>query len=109
MAELRRTGYAKRLWDAWKDYEKDHGDLSAVRLAALVAARIRRPFDDTKLSKIHRGKRRATVDEHYALAAELKVDPDRLAGQKGSAHIPIEEDATEPAPRPSSLQKGKRA
>ena len=82
MAELKRTGYAKRLWSAWKEYEKENGDLSGVRLAALVEARIGRAFDDVKLSKIHRGKRRATVDEHYALAAELGIDPDRLAGQQ---------------------------
>lgn len=104
MAELKRTGYAKRLWDAWKDYEKENGDLSGVQLAALVQARIGRRFDDTKLSKIHRGKRRAAVDEHYALAAELDVDPDLLAGQKKRVVIAPHPVATKPVPELEALK-----
>lgn len=80
MAELKRTGYAKRLWDAWKEFEKEHGDLSGVKLSEQVQARVGRKFDDSMLSKIHRGKRLAKVDEHYALAFELKIEPDKLAG-----------------------------
>lgn len=110
MAELKRTGYAKRLWDAWKEYEKDYGDLSGVRLAALVEARIGRAFDDVKLSKIHRGKRRATVDEHYALAAELDIDPHRLAGQQsvGSVELEVIEEETLPVVVPARRKKARR-
>jgi hypothetical protein len=110
MAELKRTGYAKRLWDAWKDFEKDNGRLSGTRLAALVEARIGRRFDDSKLTKIHTMKRRATVDEHYALAAELGIDPDRLAGQQraragqsGGGEL----DLLPPAPRGRPAKKRK--
>lgn len=95
MAELKRTGYAKRLWDAWKEYEKENGALSGVELAARVQRRVGGVFDDTKLSKIHKGKRRATVDEHYALATELRIDPDRLAGQDPAPASAIELKAIE--------------
>lgn len=107
MAELKRTGYAKRLWDAWKDYEKEHGTLSGVQLAALVEGRIKRPFDDVKLSKIHRGKRRATVDEHYALAAELGIDPNVLAGHDAHHRFPVEQDEAPPMTTTRRKRKGR--
>lgn len=72
MAEL-KGHYADRLWDAWKDYEKAHGALSGVELAARVQRRVGGIFDDTKLSRIRHKKRRATVEELVALAEELEV------------------------------------
>lgn len=84
MAELKGR-YGQRLWEAWKDYEKIHGALSGVELAKRVQARVGGVFDDSKLSRIRSGKRRATVEEHYALAAELEIDPNRLAD-----HTPTE-------------------
>lgn len=108
MAELKRTGYAKRLWDAWKEYEKENGTLTGVQLAALVQARIGRPFDDTKLGKIHKGKRRATVDEHYALAAELDVNPDLLAGQKREVVIRKHPVAPKPLPELEVLNPSRK-
>lgn len=81
MAEL-TDSYSQRLWEAWKDYEKVHGALSGVELARRVQARIGGVFDDSKLSRIRAGKRRVALDEHYALAAELKIDPEKLAGHR---------------------------
>lgn len=72
MAEL-KGHYADRLWDAWKDYEKTHGALSGVELAARVQQRVGGIFDDTKLSRIRHKKRRATVEELIAISEELEV------------------------------------
>lgn len=83
------ASYTRRLWEAWKDYEKLHGALSGVKLAARVEARIGGVFDDSKLSRIRSGKRRATVEELYALAAELGVSPAWLAFGEGK-HPPAE-------------------
>lgn len=105
MAELRRTGYAKRLWEAWKDFEKENGRLTGTALAALIDGRLDYRFDDSKLTKILKGKRRATVDEHYAFAAELRIDPNVLAGKDARHHFPVEQD--EPLPAKTAQQKRK--
>lgn len=78
------AGYAARLWDAWKEYEKRHGRLSGVKLAARVEKRIGEPFDDSKLSRIISGKRKATVEELEALALEIDADFFLLATGKRS-------------------------
>lgn len=88
MAEL-KPNYSQLLWEAWKEYEKRHGALSGVELARRVEKRVGGVFDDTKLSRIRSGKRRATVEEHYALATELEIDPDKLAGQRPDEPEPV--------------------
>ena len=89
-AELVAT-YVQRLWDAWKDYEKRHGALSGVKLAERVQKRIGGVFDDTKLSRLRHGKRRATVEELIALAEELEVPFLWLARGEGR-RFPVEGD-----------------
>ena len=108
-AELVAT-YAERLWDAWKEYEKRHGALSGVRLAARVEERIGEPFNDSKLSRVRSGKRRATVEELVALSEELEVPFLWLAtGKRENYSLPIEVGNEEPAERPKKRLKRKGA